>query len=259
MPLALLADGPVWGIRVVLGLAFVLFAPGYVMVAAIYPRKDDLEVVRRVALSFGFSIVAGVMLGFASAYMPWGFRVAPVLVTIAVFNLVFTWVAWQRRRHSPEPFQPRFGRALSTLKSAPALDKGLAVLLALVVLASAGLLVYLVQPPKMTEKFSEFYLLGPEARAEKYPRDLAVGQGARVVVGIVNREGERKDYRVDVAIEDVKVTGLAAITLDDGEGREQGVEFAAPRAGAKQRVDVRLFRTGDGNAYKTLTFWVDVR
>ncbi|MBM2831095.1 MAG: hypothetical protein HW414_147 [Dehalococcoidia bacterium] len=257
--MALLADGPVLGIRAVLGLSFVLFVPGYVMVNAIYPRRGDLDVAQRLALSFGFSIVVVVILGFMTAYTPWGFRLVPAILTIVLFNLVLTGVAWRRRRTSAEPFHPRFAALFASLRAGSRLEKGLAVLLALVILASAGLLVYLVQPPKMNEKFSEFYLLGPEGKAEKYPGNLAVGQSARVVVGIVNREGEKKDYSVDVAIEDVKVTGFDGIALDAGRSLEQAVEFAASRVGNDQRVDIRLYRTGDDKAYKTLTFWVDVR
>ncbi len=33
-------DSPV---RVVLGLPFVLFFPGYALIAALYPRRDDLD------------------------------------------------------------------------------------------------------------------------------------------------------------------------------------------------------------------------
>src|SRR3989442_5344824 len=42
--------------RVVLGLPFVLFFPGYVLIAALYPRRSDLDGVERVALSLGLSL-----------------------------------------------------------------------------------------------------------------------------------------------------------------------------------------------------------
>ena len=43
----------VW--RVILGLPLLLFFPGYSLVAAIFPRGDDLHSVGRIALSFGLS------------------------------------------------------------------------------------------------------------------------------------------------------------------------------------------------------------
>ena len=43
-------------VRVVLGLLLVLFLPGYSLVAALFPGRDDLGGIERIALSFGISI-----------------------------------------------------------------------------------------------------------------------------------------------------------------------------------------------------------
>ncbi len=43
-------------LRVIFGLPFVLFLPGYALIAALFPGKGDLDGIERVALSFGLSI-----------------------------------------------------------------------------------------------------------------------------------------------------------------------------------------------------------
>ena len=48
VPLAIFTGGLV---RIVLGLLFVLFLPGYTLVAVVFHRKPDLEVITRPALS----------------------------------------------------------------------------------------------------------------------------------------------------------------------------------------------------------------
>jgi len=40
-------------LRIILGLPFLLFFPGYTLVAALFTRKEGMGSVERVALSFG--------------------------------------------------------------------------------------------------------------------------------------------------------------------------------------------------------------
>ena len=50
-------------IRIILGLPLVLFLPGYALIATLFPRKDDLDAIERIALSFGLSIAITPLLG----------------------------------------------------------------------------------------------------------------------------------------------------------------------------------------------------
>ena len=43
-------------LRILVGVAMVLFIPGYALIAALFPAKGDLDGIERVALSFGLSI-----------------------------------------------------------------------------------------------------------------------------------------------------------------------------------------------------------
>ncbi len=40
------------------------------------------------------------------------------------------------------------------------------------------------------ERFTEFYILGLEGKADNYPDELTVGEEGRVILGIVNHEHE---------------------------------------------------------------------
>jgi len=55
-------------IRIILGLPLVLFLPGYSLIAALFPRKDDLDGIERVALSFGLSIAIVPLIGSFCRY-----------------------------------------------------------------------------------------------------------------------------------------------------------------------------------------------
>ena len=45
-----------WIIQAIIGLPLVLFIPGYALSYAFFPKKKDIDLVERVALSFGLSI-----------------------------------------------------------------------------------------------------------------------------------------------------------------------------------------------------------
>jgi len=84
-------------VRIILGLPLVLFLPGYTLIAALFPRKDDLDAIERVALSFGLSIAITPLLGLALNYTPFGIRLAPVLTVLSVFTISLAICAYVRR------------------------------------------------------------------------------------------------------------------------------------------------------------------
>ena len=72
LPVALLnIDGT---IRVILGLPFILFIPGYILIFALFPcRKTDqgIDIIERIALSFGLSIAVVPLIGLGLNYTEW--------------------------------------------------------------------------------------------------------------------------------------------------------------------------------------------
>ncbi len=89
-------------LRIILGLLLVLFLPGYSLIAALFPRKDDLDGIERIALSFGLSIAVVPLLGLALNYTPFGIRLVPILVVLSVFTVSLAVVAGVRRQGLPE-------------------------------------------------------------------------------------------------------------------------------------------------------------
>lgn len=88
-------------VRVVLSLLLVLFLSGYSLIAVLFPRKDNLDVIERIALSFGLSITVVLLLGLTLNYTPFGIRLVPILAVLSVFTVLLTVVACVRRRGLP--------------------------------------------------------------------------------------------------------------------------------------------------------------
>ncbi len=79
-----------------------LFLPGYALIATLFSRKDDLDAIERIALSFGLSIAITPLLGLALNYTPFGIRLSPILTVLSVFTISLAIGAYVRRSRIPE-------------------------------------------------------------------------------------------------------------------------------------------------------------
>ncbi len=201
-------------LRTVLGLPFLLFFPGYLAIAALFPRSDDLDSIERVALSFGLSIAITPLIGFGLNYTPWGIRLDPILFSISAFNILVALVALQRRMSVLEPYVPfdplrTVERIWGDFQKEQGLDKALSVVLALSILSSVVALAYVIAFPREGESFTEFYVLGPDGKASGYPSDLFYSENATVILGLVNHEHRTVNYTI--------VIWLVSMSFEDGE------------------------------------------
>lgn len=103
--IAFFPDSPA---RIILGLPFILFFPGYVLICALFPRKEDSDSVERLALSMGLSIAITSLMGLALNYTPFGIRLYPVTFSLFLFTLLMSAVTIYRRRSisSEDAFAP---------------------------------------------------------------------------------------------------------------------------------------------------------
>jgi len=263
--------------RVILGLPFLLFFPGYTLLAALFPKKGSLSGVERVALSFGLSLAVVPLIGLILNFTPWGIRLDAILISLAAFIIAASGVAWYRREKlAPEErFRVSFNFRLPPNIRLPfwywqeeslAYNTVSLVLAVLIAVGIAGLAYGVVNTPRVGEKFTEFYILGPDGKAENYPTELKVGEEGDVIVGIVNHEQENTSYRVEVWIDGEQaalwINGEARYEIDaelENEGKwEQEVGFVPQKAGEKQKVEFVLYREGEPYFKEPPYLWVDV-
>lgn len=231
-------------LRIIFGLCLILFFPGYTLLSALFPRKGDLSGIERVALSFGLSIAIVPLVGLILNYTPWGIRLYPILIAITIFILAAAAIAWQRQRRLPvqERFEVTFTVALPQWAGMSNLDKGLSIGLAVAIVAALGCLGYVIANPKQGEKFTEFYILGPEGKAENYPQQVMVGEEAKIILGIVNHEHQSLSYRVEIQINGIKNKEIGTGILAHEEKWEQVVGFTPEEVGVKQKVEFWLYK-----------------
>lgn len=257
-------------IRNVLGLPLVLFLPGYSLIAALFPAKSDLDGIERVALSFGLSIAVVPLIGLGLNYTPWGIRIHPILISLSTFTFIMCGLAYLRRAKLPESeaFDISFRATALSLKneimgsSESKLDKALTVFLIFSILLSVVTLAYVVLSPKEGEHFTEFYLLGPEGKADNYPTKYILGENGTVIVGVVNHEYSPVNYTMEIKLENKSMflpENLKHITLAHNETWEEPVILTPEFEGKNMKLQFLLFNETDKSVpYRDLHLWIDV-
>ncbi|MFC2063108.1 DUF1616 domain-containing protein [Chloroflexota bacterium] len=96
-------------LRVILGLPFLLFFPGYILLAALYPEKEKMNGPERLALSCGLSVAIVVVTRLIFSSFPWWLQLEVTLYSTTAFILVTSIIAWLRGRRLPEAERFRIG------------------------------------------------------------------------------------------------------------------------------------------------------
>ena len=251
-------------IRIILGLPLVLFLPGYSLIATLFPRKDDLDGIERVALSFGLSIAISPLLGLALNYTPFGIRLTPILIVLSVFTIALAIGAYIRRSRIREAdrFWVDFGAFFKSIKDSfktmdSKADKILTAVLIISIVLALSVTVYVIVTPKEGEKFTEFYVLGPGGMAEEYPTNLTVGEEGEVILGVVNHEYAAVTYQLELKVNG-EIIDEKSIVLTHNETWEGPFTFKLKKAGEDQKLEFLLYKVGEEGIYRSLHLWVDV-
>lgn len=248
-------------------------------------NKGGMDGIERVALSFGMSIAVSALIGLGLNYTPWGIRLEPVLYSISAFIIIMSAIALFR--------QHQFGQLRLVNEyhiripgwEGSAFNKTLTVILSLAILGAVGTLIFVVASPKVGERFTEFYLLGQQGKADDYPAEfvwqggqvtgvrygdstaIIAGNAGQVTLGIVNHEQQKTTYSVALQIDGQPVNmsyngqslpRLEGITLEQ-EGKWEGlIRFAPLHTGQDQKVEFFLYKDGAAEAYLDVHLYVNV-
>jgi uncharacterized membrane protein len=272
--------GPGTLLTAVFGLAFVTFAPGYALVAAVFPESgvtsggqrgggvlkgfsggaprpeqesDERGIggVERFVLSVGLSLAIVPLVGMWMDATGRPLRPVPVVSAVGAVTLVLLAVATVRRLRLPA--EDRFTVALGgwmTLRGRGAFetrtDVALTVLLVVFVLFAAGSVGYaMVTPPAGDTEFS--LLTENESGAlvaDGFPTEFERGESEPLAVSVANEGSDPRDYTVVVLLQRVEGEGDAAVVSETRVLEERA--FGVPPGETRiERYDVAPTITGD--------------
>lgn len=137
-------------------------------------------------------------------------------------------------------------------------DQILTYVLLAALIACIGGVIYIIITPHEGEHFTEFYILGPGGKAADYPTDLVQGETGKVIVGVVNHEWEKENYRMVLEIENDPIKEIDEIMLDHGENWIQKISFKPQVIGENIKLQFLLYRSENSAIYRELHLWIDV-
>jgi len=259
-------------------LPLILLAPGYVLVAAIFPGEGEMDWLERLALSAGLSIVALPLLGILMDFTPWGIRAVSVVGTTMAFTLTIGFTAYWRRIQLP--VAKRLSAALHfdlpTVVDHKVLDSSLSILLCTSIVLAGAAIAYTLVTPRPTEHFTEFYVLGPGRNASGYPTKLNLSEPAMVFLVVVNHETAKVNYTLRVDLVGVRVIYNPVLQVNEtleynrttwswfNASTENGQNWTQPytfriNSTSEWKVQFLLFKDGDfSSPYQELHLFIRV-
>jgi len=188
-------------VRLILGVPFMLFIPGYVLVFALFPFKKPgkgITVVERIGLSLGVSVAIVPLFGLGLNFSPWGIRLEPMLLVLSFFIFGVGLVALSRWFVAAPAERFCVSLDVSFPSFENRFDKIVTIILGALIITAVALTIYVIVVPKVGEKYTEFYVLDVNGTADQYPQNLNVGENAFVILGISNHEYRDITYTVEV-------------------------------------------------------------
>ena len=247
-------------IRIIIGLPFVLFFPGYTLITALFPKKEALDATERIALGFGMSIAVVGFTLFILNHTPWGIRLYPTLVSITLFMFITSVITWYRRRRLPdgERANVTFQIPLSLFSVLKQWNKVLLSILVILILGGIGAIICIATIPRTGEQYTEFYILGSEQKAGNYPSEMVLGDTGVVLVIIVNHEKTRTNYQIETRLDGDTNGKTGLIVLDDEQKWEESIHFIPNKVADNQKVEFLLYKDGESEPLESLFIWLNV-
>nr|WP_319374372.1 DUF1616 domain-containing protein [uncultured Methanobacterium sp.] len=234
------------------GSLFVCFIPGYLLLAVMFPKNDDLELIERIALGFGASLILTSLIGLAFNYTPWSIRLELILIVLAVFSIIFCLITFIRIKKLP----------LERRLHIPKLEKLLSIFLIICIILTIGTTAYTflkpgsIQTDANESNFTDFHIKGVDVNASNYTLNLTSGTKKNLTMVLVNREGSTVNYRLVVQVNNT-ILKQENITLQNNQQMEIPLNFTAGTVGQK-KIEFILYKLPDQNPYQKRSLWMKI-
>ena len=138
-------------------------------------------------------------------------------------------------------------------------DKIFAIGFIIAIIAVASVTVYFASAPKIGERFTEFYMLGPNGKLADYPVNMTLADNGTVKLGITNHEYQTITYEITIRLNNQTIETIPNIRLSHEKNWTQNYTFTPKKTSDKIKLDFQLYKEGLDEPYRTLHLWIKVR
>jgi uncharacterized membrane protein len=263
-------------VRAIIGLIAILFAPGYAIVSALFPRKNThtepfteiraevvgvdgrVTIVERLLLSVALSVCLVPLLGLGLGLLQMEIQTSTTMEIVGSATVGLAIVALIRRRQvqSDDRFDPK---VIAFIRSCFSQLRGVDspvvfILLIGFVIAGAGIGAAVLGAER-GEDFTEFSVVAEDPEtgefvADQYPQNLTESASDRIHVEITNNEGEPMEYSVVVLlqsfgeagqIQEIETVSTFSTTLQPGESAREQLSADPDLTGDNLRLTYLLY------------------
>lgn len=250
-------------IRTILGVPIVLFIPGYVSVASLFPKKTDLDTIERISLSFGLSIALVPLFGLILNFTV-GIRLISILITLSIYTIILVIATVYSRNRFPEniQFSIQFNKISEIINNEipkNKMDLILTITIMLTIILAISGIIYIITTPKMGEKFTEFYILGNSGNAENYSTELKLNSTTTLLTGVVNHEYSVVNYTIQIVL-DEDILSTEKLVLKHNEIWQNNISFIPDKVGVDKKLELFLFKENNFTIpYRRLHLWTNIK
>lgn len=188
-------------LKIVIGLSFLLFIPGYLVLFAIFPTKKTdkgIDFTERIALSFGISLVIVALTGIALYYTADKIQSESALLSIFIINISIGVLSIYRWFKTKPDERLVLSIDLASYKLKDKLDKVLISILIILILVTSTLFIFVITNPRFDEKFTSFNILDSDRMTTNYPHNIIAGENATIIIGVTNHEYQTINYTIEI-------------------------------------------------------------
>lgn len=282
---------PPWAVHALLAGGVLLFALGYAITAATFPRSregvrsDDGEAaaeidgLERIALSIGLSVAALPLVGIGLAASPLAIGQRNILVGTGAITILAAGYALVRRLGTAPGRRYRSPVHVLRGKGGGA-SVAVSLTLAASVIIALGVFGFTMAMPQTGAGSTDLHLLTLDEEGEPvaadYPETVALDETVTVHVGVDNQEYERTSYTLIVRLETLEEGGGSddidqadeiheeTFELDHGERWLEPIEISPTLEDDDVRVSFLLYKddphffVDQRTAYRHTHIWIDV-